>query len=63
MAARKLFIFKHDSELGNAPSHKLFETVRVEKLEGVNPPRSFTDYKVKVDKGMIPAGVTLIEKV
>jgi CRISPR-associated protein Csd2 len=63
MAVRKLFIFKHDSDLGNAPAHKLFETVSVEKLVGVNPPRNFTDYVVKVDKEKVPSGVTLLEKV
>ena len=26
-AVRELIIFKHDSELGNAPAHKLFDTV------------------------------------
>jgi CRISPR-associated protein Csd2 len=63
MAVRKLLIFKHDSDLGNAPAHKLFETITVEKVEGVNPPRSFTDYKVEVDQTKIPTGVMLIEKV
>lgn len=63
MAVRKLLIFKHDSDLGNAPAHKLFETVSVKKLDGVNPPRSFADYVVKVEEDKIPAGVTLIEKV
>lgn len=31
MAVRELIVFRHDSELGNAPSYKLFETVRVKK--------------------------------
>ena len=61
MAARKLFIFKHDSDLGNAPSHKLFEMIQVEKKDGVVIPRKFGDYSVKVD-GTAPAGVELIEK-
>jgi CRISPR-associated protein Csd2 len=62
MAVRKLVIFKHDSELGNAPSHKLFELVKVSKKEGAdNPPRNFShDYDVSVDKA--PDGVTIIEK-
>ncbi len=62
MATRKLFIFKHDCELGNAPSHKLFETVTVERVNGTTPPRSFADYQVKLDKERVPAGVTLIER-
>jgi CRISPR-associated protein Csd2 len=61
MAARKLFVFKHDSDLGNAPSHKLFEMVKVEKNDGVIIPRKFGDYTVKVD-GKTPEGVELIEK-
>ena len=44
MCARRLIVFKHDSKIGNAPAHKLFETVRVKPCEG-KPPRSFDDYK------------------
>ena len=61
MAARKLFVFKHSDDLGNAPSHKLFDLVKVEKKESVVIPRKFTDYSVKVD-GKTPESVTLIEK-
>jgi CRISPR-associated protein Csd2 len=60
MAARKLVIFKHDSELGNAPSHKLFELVQVNKKAEANPPRGFGDYEISV--GQAPSGVTIIEK-
>jgi CRISPR-associated protein Csd2 len=59
MAARKLIVFKHDSELGNAPASKLFDLVKVEKNCGDLPPRSFSDYTVAV--GTTPAGVELIE--
>lgn len=62
MATRRLFVFKHESDLGNAPAHKLFELVKVSKKEGVNPPRSFSDYEVTVDKSGVPQGVELIEK-
>jgi len=61
MAARRLFIFKHNDELGNAPSYKLFDMVKVERNDGVVIPRKFTDYSVKVD-GSAPEGVELIEK-
>jgi CRISPR-associated protein Csd2 len=44
MCARKLIVFKHDSKIGNAPAHKLFETVKIKPCEG-KPPRSFDDYK------------------
>jgi CRISPR-associated protein Csd2 len=61
MAVRKLVVFQHESELGNAPSHRLFELVEVSPSKA-NPPRSFTDYVVSVDKSGAPAGVTVIEK-
>lgn len=61
MASRRLFVFKHKDELGNAPSHKLFDMVKVEKKDGVVIPRKFGDYTVKVD-GNAPEGVELIEK-
>lgn len=60
MAARKLVIFKHESDLGNAPAHKLFELVKVSKKAEANPPRQFADYDISV--GDAPAGVTMIEK-
>jgi CRISPR-associated protein Csd2 len=62
MAARKLIIFKHASDLGNGPSHLLFDRVTVAKSETVNPPRKFSDYNVKIDQGNLPAGVEIIEK-
>lgn len=62
MAARKLIVFKHESDLGNAPSHLLFERVTVKKDESANPPRKFGDYKVNIDKENLPAGVEVIEK-
>lgn len=61
MVARRLFIFKHKDELGNAPSHKLFDMVKVEKNDEVGIPRKFGDYSVKVD-GSTPEGVELIER-
>ena len=43
MCARKLVVFQHESALGNAPAHKLFETITVKPCDG-KPPRSFSDY-------------------
>ncbi len=63
MATRKLFIFKHESELGNAPAHQLFESLTVEKLNRANPPHSFADYVVKFDRTGVPARVAVFEKV
>ena len=61
MATRKLIIFKHDSEIGNAPAHVLFDLVKVERVgDQEKPPRSFEDYIVSIDNA--PDGVKLIEK-
>lgn len=61
MATRGLYVFKHDSELGNAPAHALFERIQVSKNTDV--PRSFKDYSVTVDDSNMPTGVTLLRKV
>jgi len=59
MAVRELIIFKHDSELGCAPAHKLFASVHVERREkDGSPARSYSDYSVTVDEAVLPAGVT-----
>jgi len=63
MNARKLFVFKHDSPLGNAPAHKLFELITVKRSNDISKPaRAFSDYLISVDKSGIPEGVTLEEK-
>lgn len=62
MAVRKLIVFKHDSELGNAPAHQLFDLVGIERINGNNPPRGFKDYEVKISIDQVPAGVQIIEK-
>lgn len=59
MAVRKLIVFKHESELGCAPAYKLFDTVKVEKKEGVELPRSYTDYQVDVSSEL-PQGIHCI---
>ena len=58
MAVRELVVFKHDSELGNAPAHKLFELVKAEKKDGVTAPRAYSDYAVSVEEDKLPQGVT-----
>lgn len=61
MAVRSLVVFKHDSELGNAPSYKLFDAVSVKRKEGIEYPRSFADYgDVEVDESVCGDGVELI---
>lgn len=63
MNPRALIIFKHDNQLGNAPSHKLFELVSVKKKDGVEVPRAFTDYEVTIDRDKLPNGVEIIERI
>lgn len=63
MNPRGLIVFKHDSQLGNAPSHKLFEAVTVKKKVDVEVPRAFSDYAVEIDESAIPSGITLIRRI
>lgn len=58
MAVRELIVFKHDSELGNAPSYKLFDTVKVTRKKEVASARSYQDYEVAVDTQALPEGVS-----
>lgn len=62
MTTRGLYVFKHDSELGNAPAHALFERVQPKLKEGVSVPRSFSDYDVAIQDSDMPAGVKLLRK-
>ena len=57
---RELIVFKHDNELGCAPSWKIFETVRVTRKNAGDsaPARAYRDYTVTVDEDALPAGVT-----
>jgi CRISPR-associated protein Csd2 len=55
-----LYVFKHDSVLGNAPARKLFELIGVNRIsEG--PARDFGDYKVTVQEDRLPAGVQMVK--
>lgn len=61
MSSQKLFIFKHKDKLGNAPAHKLFDLVNIQRKEGSEgPARSFRDYTVTI--GNAPEGVEIIER-
>lgn len=63
MAVRSLIVFKHESELGNAPSYKLFDAVSIQKKPGVEAPRSFKDYEdIVIDETEIPEGVKVLRK-
>ncbi|MCE8021682.1 type I-C CRISPR-associated protein Cas7/Csd2 [Halomonas sp. MCCC 1A11036] len=64
MSARKLIVFKHDNPMGNAPAHLLFDSVKVERVEGEadTPARHYSDYRVTVDVEALPAGVSVEER-
>jgi CRISPR-associated protein Csd2 len=62
MNPRKLIVFKHESHLGNARAGELFERVNVEKKKGVELPRAWSDYEVTINKGNLPKGIALDEK-
>jgi CRISPR-associated protein Csd2 len=56
---RGLYVFTHDNALGNAPAHALFDLVEVERIVGIEAPRAFRDYLVRVDGAALPVSVTL----
>jgi CRISPR-associated protein Csd2 len=61
MAIRKLIVFKHKSEIGNAPAQQLFDLVQIERVgDKEKPPRSFSDYQVIIGKG--PENVQIMEQ-
>jgi CRISPR-associated protein Csd2 len=75
MSVRKLVVFKHENVLGNAPAHKLFDLIKVQRsvdgeqfdigakgTDGLPSARSFSDYAVSVNTAALPEGVTVIEK-
>ena len=57
MAVRELIVFKHSSELGNAPAYKLFDAVTVQRRDPTTPARSYRDYAVTVSDAL-PEGVS-----
>ncbi len=62
MSVRKLIVFKHESEFGNAPAFKLFENVIVKRKDETKPARCFADYEVTVVDENLPLGVTCEQK-
>ena len=58
MAVRQLIVFKHDSELGNAPAYKLFDLVSVKKFDADKTAREYSDYIIQVNNDDLPAGVS-----
>lgn len=62
MATRKLFVFEHETSLGNAPSYKLFDLIKIERKDKSKPARNFGDYEINIADNNLPSGVKLIEK-
>ena len=61
MATRGLYVFRHDSVLGNAPSWKLFDSISILRKDGVASARSFKDYVIHLpSEGDLPEGVKLL---
>lgn len=63
MAVRELIVFKHATELGNAPAYKLFDTVSVKRKEEVIAARSYSDYEVEVAENKLPEGVSCVRMI
>ena len=62
MSVRKLIVFKHNSQFGNAPAYKLFEKIKVTRKSNEKIVRAFSDYEIEIDKNL-PENVELIEMV
>lgn len=60
MSAQKLIVFRHESELGNAPANKLFDLVKVKKVND-KVARSFSDYNIEIEKDKLPLNVIVEE--
>ena len=59
MATRGLYVFEHESALGNAPAHQLLDRVKAAPLGPDAAPRSFDQYQISVDSANLPTGVKL----
>ncbi len=76
MAARRLVLFEHETALGNAAAHRLFERVAVKRaFDGreyepgardarhLPPARAYTDYAVHIDETDLPNGIKIIDRI
>lgn len=64
MTARACYAFKHESMLGNAQAHKLFDRIEIKPMDNGTPARSFKDYCDRITSDAqiqenLPEGVTL----
>ena len=61
MATRRLIVFEHESMLGNAQAHALFERITVRRKDETRPARDYSDYEVALDTSSLPPGITIRE--
>jgi len=64
MSTRRVCVFKHNTALGNAPAHQLFDLVKVIRKDDSKPARAFSDYEItpkNIIEKNLPQGVELIE--
>jgi CRISPR-associated protein Csd2 len=62
MTTRALYVFEHESALGNAPAHRLFERIWIGRRDEARPARAFSDYEVMLDEAELPRGVQLHQR-
>lgn len=63
MATRGLYVFEHQDKLGNAHAHDLFDRIGMQRRDGVEAPRGFPDYEVRVNATGMPAQVRLLRRI
>jgi len=56
MTTRGLYVFKHDSKLGNAHAYSLFDHIQAKLKDGASVPRDFADYNFLVDEHKLAVG-------
>lgn len=61
MTSRKLVVFQHESALGNAPAHTLFDRIKVARKDMTKPAREYGDYEVSLDESNMPSGVKILK--
>jgi CRISPR-associated protein Csd2 len=60
MACRGLYVFEHESKLGNAHAHDLFDRLTVTRSDGgATPARGFSAYSVHFDGSPLAVGETV----
>ena len=61
MCTRGLYVFEHDSMLGSAPAHELFERIRIDPLGPEAAPRSFDEYRsqLHIEESGLPGSIKL----